>query len=461
MISRGLSAFRDKRILLLQGPVGPFFWRFSRDLANAGATVFKINFNGGDWLFYRRDAIAFRGDIDAWPAFLEALLERLQIDVVMLFGDCRAHHRIAHRIARDKGLEVGVFEEGYIRPDYVTLERDGVNGFSALPNHPLYYLNKVPSKKIRTEPVGNTFWHAAGWACLYYLAAHALRPVFSCYRHHRPLTIRETLPWIKSFWRKMFYRVKERGVQERLTGPLSKKFFLAPLQVHTDAQIHTHSDFESVEAFIRTVVRSFAQQAPADTILVVKHHPMDRGYSDYSGLMRRLGRELEVGSRLLYIHDQHLPSLLDHARGVVLINSTVGLSALYHKAPLKVCGNSIYNIQGLVYQGPLDEFWQQAEHITVDAELFRRFRSYVIERTQLNGSFYKRLPIPGSAAGMRWEERWLPSDPDRRSADRKDGPAKIYSDLEHSSVTGVQLASLQSTSMQISQSQEIASRSNV
>lgn len=421
MIARGLSAFRNKRVLLLQGPVGPFFHRLSQDLKSVGARVVKINLNGGDWLFYRQGAIAFKGDINEWPAFLDNILQSYRINTVMLFGDCREYHKIAHKIAKERRIEVGVFEEGYIRPDYVTLERDGVNGNSALPSDPAYYLNKVSTNPVRTDPVGNTFPYAAVWACLYYIAAHLLRPAFCNYQHHRPLTIRETGPWLRALWRKVVYRLKERGVQDRLTGPLSKKYFIVPLQVHNDAQIHVHSEFTSVEAFIRHIVSSFAQHAPADTTLVVKHHPMGRGYSDYEELLQQLGDEFGLGARLLYIHDLHLPSLLDHARGAIAVNSTVGLSALFHKCPLKVCGTSIYGIKGLVYQGTLDSFWQEAEKTKVDSELFKRFRSYVIERTQLNGSFYKRLRIPGSFTGMRWEERLPMLDNAQLAEDKESG----------------------------------------
>jgi len=405
MIAQGLSAFRDKRILLLQGPVGPFFQRLSDDLANAGAQVFKINLNGGDWLFYRRKAINYRSSLNAWPMFLSEVIESHSIDTIMLFGDCRSYHQIAHEIARERNIEVGVFEEGYIRPDYVTLERDGVNGNSPLPDNPIYYLNKVPNGDVYTEPVGNTFWYAAVWACIYYLAGQILMPFFWHYRHHRPLSVLEIGPWLRSLWRKAYYKIKERSVQHKLAGVLSKQFFIVPLQVHNDAQVHRHSEFLSVEDFILGVVASFAAHAPKTTVLVIKHHPMDRGYNDYTALLNQLGDELGITGRLLYVHDLNLPSLLQHARGTVLINSTVGLSALFHKCPLKVCGKAIYAMKGLVYQKSLDAFWADSEAMDIDCELFKRFRSYVIETTQLNGSYYRRLPIAGLATGIRWNER--------------------------------------------------------
>jgi capsular polysaccharide export protein len=84
--------------------------------------------------------------------------------------------------------------------------------------------------------------------------------------------------------------------------------------VHNDAQIRSHSNYTSGEQFVREVVISFGRHAPEDTLLVVKHHPLDRGYSDYGRLLRMLSVELCLERRLIYVHDLHLPSLLQHAR---------------------------------------------------------------------------------------------------------------------------------------------------
>jgi capsular polysaccharide export protein len=203
-------------------------------------------------------------------------------------------------------------------------------------------------------------------------------------------------------FRKWRYAIKERGIQAELATTLAGRYFLVPLQVHNDAQVHVHSHFDSVDAFISHVVLSFAAHAPADTTLVIKHHPMDRGYHDYTRLLKRLARAHGIQDRVRYIHDQHLPTLLSHARGVVVINSTVGLSALHHGTPLKVCGDAIYDMNGLTYQGALDDFWYAAEKVPFNRELFARFQGYLIEHTQLNGSFYKPLTVPEAYAGVVW-----------------------------------------------------------
>jgi hypothetical protein len=119
-------------------------------------------------------------------------------------------------------------------------------------------------------------------------------------------------------------------------------------------------------------------------------------------LWESLSEGYGLQGRLLYVHDLHLPHVLPHARGVVVVNSTVGLSALLHEVPVKVCGRAIYDIPGITYSGRLKNFWKEAPLHKPDPAVFEGFRAYLIEHTQLNGSMYKRLPIEGSRAGVVW-----------------------------------------------------------
>lgn len=422
MIEGGISVFQGRRVLLLQGPVGPFFRRLAEDLQQVGAAVFKVNFNGGDWLFYPGHSFNFRGLMDDWPAYFESLLDELDIDVVMLFGDCRAIHRAAYTIASFRKIDIAVFEEGYIRPNYITLEQSGVNSHSLIPRTPIFYLNRAVASSEPPLPVGNTFWFAVRWAVLYYLAASLLFPLFRHYRHHRPLTWREGLPWVRAVVRKWQYAVRERGVAQRLATQFEGRFFLVPLQVYNDSQIRVHSEYGSVDDFIEDVMNSFAKHAPPEVSLVIKHHPMDRGYCDYSAFIARRARELGLQERCLYIHDQHLPTLIRGACGVVVVNSTVGLSALFHGVPVKTCGSAMYDIKGLTFRGPLNEFWNRAEQFKPDRHLYRQFHDYLVLHTQLNGSFYKPLPLVASVAGLKWRltPREAPAA-DVRKIDRRQG----------------------------------------
>ncbi|RZT94238.1 capsular polysaccharide export protein [Advenella incenata] len=403
MIIDGIEAFNGKNVLLLQGPVGPFFRRFALDLKQQGATVHAINFNGGDWLFNKKHAINFRSHPREWRSTFENLLNDLDIDLVFLFGDCRPIHIVAHQIAVQYGVQIGVFEEGYIRPNFITLEKNGVNDHSSAAREAQFYFNQdIVAPRVEKQ-VGYAFLHMMFWAILYYSFSLLLKPFFWHYRHHRRMHIVEGYVWIRSFVRKAYYRITERSMEKTLSTTLSKRYFLLPLQVYNDAQIHTHSDFATVETFIRHVVTSFSKYAPAGTHLVIKHHPMDRGYNDYSNWLQQLEFLYDLSGRVHYIHDQHLPTLLDHAIGTVVVNSTVGLSALLHGSPLKVCGRAMYDFKGLTFQGDLDEFWMEAADQIVDKKLFSAFRSYLIATTQINGNFYKRIRGEKSATGLAWQ----------------------------------------------------------
>ena len=112
-----------RNVLLLQGPVGPFFKKLATDLEKQGHNVVKVNLNGGDWFFYHgSNVLNFRDDTAVWPFWIESVMVGRQIDRIYLFGDCRSYHRQAITIARRLNIDVFVFEEGYIRPNYITLE---------------------------------------------------------------------------------------------------------------------------------------------------------------------------------------------------------------------------------------------------------------------------------------------------------------------------------------------------
>ena len=394
MIPKSLDRLlSQQRCLLLQGPMGPFFERLAETLRAHGQQVWKVNFNGGDDRYYRGpNRIAFTGSLAQWPARFRELLSSLQIDAVVLFGQSRPWHEAAIEEARLAGVTVFVLEEGYVRPDFITLEVGGVNAESSLPRDPAFYRRLTPTPPPLPLPTGQRFRDAAGFAMAYALAMWWGRKDYPHYQHHRCLhPVKEGLRWVRGGGRKWWYRWQERHLLSFLAAPAQhKRFFFVPLQVHNDAQISHHSPFHDVAEFIDAVLASFARHAPADTALVIKHHPLDRPYKDYGDQIQKRVAELGLASRVLYVHDLHLPTLLKHARGVVTVNSTTGLQSLYHGTPVITLGECLYAIQGLVHPGPLDSFW--ADPGPVDPELFLRFRSHLVCETQLNASYYGAAP---------------------------------------------------------------------
>jgi capsule polysaccharide modification protein KpsS len=387
-------------VLLLQGPMGPFFKRFAQDLEGLGARVYKINFNTGDRLFYRTGNIVdFAGTPSEWPAFLKDRLEQWHIDRIYLFGDTRPCHTGVRELAHELSIDVFVFEEGYLRPHYITLEKSGVNGHSKMPRDPAHFSHLQQEDEEAPRPVPNWFTPAAWYANWYYIAGWLGRRRFPHYRHHRPFNpYHEAFFWVRGGLRKLFYMFRERKVLDTLVAGHSKQFYLVPLQVHSDAQIRRWSDVNSAAAFIRRVISSFSRHAPQQTLLVIKHHPLDRGYSDYTKLIRKLSEKYAVQDRVLYVHDVRLASLLDHAKGTVVINSTVGLSSLLHNTPVKVLGHAVYNMHGLVFEGALNDFWS-ADPV-IDKRLYRQFRHYLLSTNQINGNYYRKLKGIKNCSGI-------------------------------------------------------------
>lgn len=399
-----LRDLAGKRVLLLQGPNGPFFRRFADDLRARGCQVTKVNFNAGDGLFFRggrgADVVRFTGRLDQWPELLRALLVERRIERVFLFGDQKPIHRAATKVCKELGVDFWALEEGYLRPDWVTIEKGGVNGNSSLPRDPEFYRRATANlpELAPPRPLGNTFYHHMWWAIWNAVACTLFFWRYPHYRHHRQINCwLQAMQWGRGAFRKVWYRWKERKVTPRLVGEYRGRFFLLPLQVYCDAQLQ-HSSYETMEDFVEDVVTQFARHAPPDMLLVVKHHPHDRAYRDYTRYLRDLAARHGLIDRLIYVHDLHLPTLLKAARGVVTMNSTVGTSALFHHTPTKVMGKAVYDIPGLTCQRPLAEFLRDPG--TVDNDLLVAFTRWLREDNQINGSFYKLNRRLGTRCGL-------------------------------------------------------------
>jgi len=377
-----------KKILLLQGPMGMFFSNLDKLFRKNGATTFRIGFNAGDWIFANKDHyIPYRDSIDNWESFIEKFFIQNHIDKVFLMGDCRVYQSIAIKVAQQLNIETYVFEEGYVRPNYITLEKWGVNNFSLIPRDKYFYQNLSENDYKHQDdlPTNPSFFKMALSASIYYLFAYFGKFRYPHYIHHRDLhPLKEFGYGIRNFYRKYLYKVLEYKKQDYI---IQKKFFFVPLQTYNDFQIKTHSDFNTIEEFIKIVITSFALNKPnKDIYLVFKHHPMDRGRKNYTKYIYQLSKNLNIENQIIVVHDLHLPTLLSHTLGTITINSTVGLQALYHDSPVKVLGNAIYDIDGLCDQKPIDYFWENP--MKPDRELFEKFRGYLINNTQINCSFY-------------------------------------------------------------------------
>lgn len=390
-----------ENILLLQGPVGDFFQRLAGWLTANGKTVHKFNFNAGDDYFYpptQAHTVAFNDSYDVFPEFLQKYIIQHQIQAVVCFGDTRPYHLLAKRIANENQASFWAFEEGYFRPYYITLEKNGVNAFSPLPRRADFFLEQFP-KLARQEykaptPVRGGFTPMAKNAVRYYIELFRNPNKYPNYIHHRASNAGHYLKlWSISILKRLNYYIEDIQIAKRVEAGKYGKFFIVPLQVFNDSQVRIHCDFSSVRSFLLHVLASFAAHAPADANLIIKHHPMDRGFIDYSRDIKRfIKKHPKLKGRITYVHDVPLPVFLRHGLGMVTINSTSGLSGLIHNMPVKVLGRAHYDIPGITDQNSLAEFWN---HPTPpDSDLFHAYRMYHLNVTQINGNFYSQVFFP-------------------------------------------------------------------
>lgn len=385
----------SQRILLLQGPNGGFFYAFSRWLGDLGKTVFKLNFNAGDEFFYplsTPNTFAYRATVEEFEDYLRQFCADNRIDNVVCFGDGRFYHRIAKRVCADLALSFWVFEEGYLRPHYVTLEKGGVNDFSAIEKNADVF--RQLADQI-TEP-GKIEALAAGHradfvSILHYGLAYFFRRRYPNYRHHRILNVLHYIwYWAKFSGCRLLRLVADKWLAYRIRSGRFGRFTIVPLQVYNDSQMITHSDFESVEAFITEVLDSFRQHAPQDLKLVFKHHPKDAAKNYRAFFRDYLSAYPELNGRIFYcLNNIKLPKFLRYAESMVVVNSTSGISALYRNLPTKVLGRANYDFEELSDQQPLADFWQHPQK--PNATVYKLFSNYLINRTQINGNFYSKV----------------------------------------------------------------------
>jgi capsular polysaccharide export protein len=305
------------------------------------------------------------------PSIIAVMRDRGITDLV-LFGDCRPVHQAAIRLAQLRGIHIHVFEEGYIRPNWMTLERDGVNGHSPIIRDPDIILalaktlppipNLPPITADFKRRVRDSYWH--------YHHVFFGKLGFPFYRTHREGSLfLDALGWLLKFARSARREAQAQKTLELMEG---SDFFLFPLQLAGDYQIRVHSPFRSMRVAIEYVLESFAQHAPQNANLLIKEHPLDSRFMSWRRKIMRDARRLGIEKRVFHINGGDLQPLAEASIGMVCVNSTSGTLALEAGKPVVVLGEAIYDVQGVTHQRGLDKFWSKPE--SPDAHLYDAFK---------------------------------------------------------------------------------------
>jgi capsular polysaccharide export protein len=381
-----------RRFLLLQGPHGPFFHRLGRMLASAGAEVARVGFNRGDRAFWPHSAsfIPYRGTPEDWPAAFAAILTDRQITDIVLYGDTRPIHAHAVRIARERGITVHVFEEGYLRPHWVTYERGGSNGHSRLMGLSLRDMQAALAQSDMDLPDAPARWgdmrQHMFWGALYHWFVLTGFWDFRNFRPHRALTVgQEFLLYVRRILLMPVHRW-ERAIATFRIRRGGFPYHLVLLQLEHDASFQMHSPFRTMTEFLHLVVQGFARGAAPHHHLVFKAHPLEDGRVPVARAIRRLAAEHGVAGRVHFVRGGKLAGLLNGARSAVTVNSTAGQQVLWRGLPLRAFGRAVYGKPEFVSSQPLPDFF--ASPTRPDSRAYRDYRHYLLETSQVPGGFY-------------------------------------------------------------------------
>lgn len=217
--------FSGKTVLLLQGPVGTFFHRLAIKMEKNKTKVLKLNFNGGDFFFYPNGKRCKCDEKDL-ENFYESFFKEKKIDAIVMYNDCRLIHAKAIKVAKELGIGIWIFEEGYLRPYCITFEKDGVNANSSLPRDKNFYLSCNISTKESIKEIPGGFKFMAFSAFLYWLFSFLLAPFFNNKLHHRTLYPFEFLFWFRSLYRKYLYKLTEKNLIKKFIALKKSTFWL-------------------------------------------------------------------------------------------------------------------------------------------------------------------------------------------------------------------------------------------
>lgn len=386
-----------RTFLFLQGPASPFLRRLAAAMEGHDVMVRRINFSLGDAVFWwPKHGDWFTGRQKDWPDFLQRYISKHRVSDVLMLGDGRPVHAMAAEVAMSFGVRVHILEHGYLRPDWLTVEPDGMSAHSRFPHDPalIAALAEDQPPADTTRLFGSSFLTYALYDLAYHVPNVALGWLF--HRHYRTHgaahPVIEYSGWIgKAFSRKRRLREAEEAIrqwgshQPETADARGAPLFFFPLQLPGDYQIIRHAPGGDLFRIVEAVIDSFARHAPADARLLFKVHPIDNGLSRWSSRIADAARHLGVADRVSLADGGDTDALIARSTGIVTVNSTVGLTALYAAKPVIALGAAVYDVPGLTSQEPLARFWH--DPAAPDPALLDRFLRALAATTQVRGGF--------------------------------------------------------------------------
>ncbi|NNE89429.1 MAG: capsule biosynthesis protein CapA [Silicimonas sp.] len=381
------SLGKDRRFLFLQGPHGPFFGGLAKSLRATGAKVFRVGFNRADQAFWRGPGyIPYRGLSKDWPAHLESLITKHAITDIVLYGASRP----IHTTALELGVTTHVFEEGYLRPYWITYERGGANASSRLMDLSLDEMETALAQNLPKLTEAPDRWGDMNqhmfWGAAYHAVLMAGNRGYPGFQPHRT-------PGVNREFLLHFAKLISTPIRAALRAVASARirrggfpYHLVLLQLAHDANFRNFGPFEDQASFLDEVMHGFSKGAPSHHHLVLKAHPLEDGREPLRPLIKTLAEKYTLTNRVHFVSGGKLARLLDSARSAVTVNSTSAEQALWRGLPLKVFGQAVFNRPEFVSHQPIGAFFKAPK--VPDRDAYLTYRAFLLATSQIPGGFY-------------------------------------------------------------------------
>lgn len=247
--------------------------------------------------------------------------ERHPDTVALCWNGLNSSRRVFVEGARAAGAPVVLFELAPL-PHRVTIDAKGVNYFNSLPRHADFYLDWQ-----RLHPELENRWRE----------------------------VRESI-----VSRQAGKNAKVQQIQRSIPQD-QRPYLFVPLQVQNDSQIRLFGGMvKSVPHFVEMLDRH-AGALPEGWTLRIKEHPTSK-------IPYGLDRIIKNSSKVIVDNVTDTMQLIKDSEGVITINSSVGLEAMFFEKPVLVLGEAFYGFDRVanriasedelpgVFSNPLESF---------------------------------------------------------------------------------------------------------
>ncbi len=345
-----------RSFLFLAGPASPFFALLGEELLERGHRVLRINFNSGDKFFWDGEHTAdYKLPLEQFGNYIDTVAKLRKITDLVIYDDSCEVHQAAIEALKNHKIRIHAFDDGYFGENWVTLEERIFGNKTVLPKDPRFYLRAAEEDLPRVKR-----FVSGKRAKSFYKLQYHLSSLFGKAHGFKESDV-NIMPIVS------YIRAYLAGMKK---AKLKTNYFLADLEMGKKASF----------------LRSFAGNADENNNLVLFDE--DFVSAENRAKIMEIAEKYNVAERITIVENANFANVVKGAKAYITNNDMRALTAIAKGKPVMALAEAIYNIAGLTSQCTLNEFWKNIE--APDAEIFRKFRNYVIFKTQINGNFYNR-----------------------------------------------------------------------